>query len=47
MDTNILLRIDEKVKEKITKIAEQDRRSVSNLINLLIDKKIAEAENGK
>ena len=46
MDTTLLLRFEPETKEKLRKIAEAERRSMSSLILFLIDKKINEVENG-
>ena len=42
----ILLRIEPKTKLKVIKLAEAERRSMTSLILFLLDKKIAEVENG-
>lgn len=41
----ILLRIEPTTKEKLSKLAESERRSMTSLILFLIDKRISEVEN--
>lgn len=45
MRATFLLRIEPEIKEKLEKIALEERRSITSLILLLIDKKISEVEN--
>ncbi len=44
MKSTFLLRIEPKVKSKLQQIAEVERRSITSLILLLVDKKISEVE---
>lgn len=43
----IYLELEPKLKEKIRKIADAERRSLTSFMLLLIDKKINEVENAK
>lgn len=42
-----LIRLEPELKDKLEKIAVLERRSITSLILLLIDKKIAEVENAR
>ena len=45
MKDTFLLRLEPEVKNKLKEIAETERRSITSLILLLVDKKISEVEN--
>lgn len=47
LKTAISITIDRDISEKITKLAEQDDRPVSQYINLVLKKHIAEIESQK
>ena len=43
----LLIRLEPKTKEKLLAVARKERHSMTSLILLLIDKKIAEVENAR
>lgn len=47
MKSTLLLRLEPEIKEKLQEISKLERRSMSSIILILIDKKIAEVANGE
>lgn len=45
MKSTFLLRLEQEQKDRLQEIADAERRSITSLILLLIDKKIEEIEN--
>ena len=47
MRTQLLIRLEQQTKKKLKEIAKAERRDMTSLMLVLIDRKIAEVKSGK